>query len=508
MKPEDIIILIAAYFGVLLIISWFTSRKNTEQTFYNGDHKSPWYIVAFGLIGTSLSAVSLVSVTGDVQNAHFSYMQIVAGYVVGYIIISYILLPLYYKHNLTSIYNYLSIRFGNGTRKTGAFYFILSRMLGASARVYLAVVVMEGLVISKLGFDVPFEATVAIILFLIFLYTFQSGIKTIIWTDTLQTVLLLAAIGFAIVELNDMLGNSIGENIKLITNNNFTEVFTTGTSGFIKNFLAGLFICVTMTGLDQGMMQRSLSCPSLKDAQKNIMSFAVVVFIVNLLFVYIGALLAQHVLSTGLHFDKTDSIFPYIAATSFAPVAMGLFVLGMIAATFSSADDAMAALTTSLALDIFGIKGETKRDGVLRKIIHLGVAFGMFLLIVLVFKGSADSVIGMVLKIGSITYGPLLGMFAFGMISKKKLADSYIPWIAVISPLLVMGICVYIHSLNNIDFKVESLSSLTQIWRMVFSVVSNEIIVYIAATCYFMMWFFSEGKYKEKAHEEVSLALD
>jgi Na+/proline symporter len=481
---------------VLLFISWLTSRNSTDETFFNGDHKSPWYIVAFGLVGTSLSGVSLISVTGAVTKIHWSYLQMVLGFVAGYLVISYVLLPLYYRLKLTSIYNYLEIRFGVRSRMTGSIYFIVSRMFGAAGRMYIAVQVLFQMVFHPLGLS--FEAAVAVVLLLIFLYTFQTGIKAIIWTDTLQTILLIVAVGLTVYTLKNMMGLSIGQAWEQMKANNLNEMATTGSWGFVKSFLSGIFICVTMTGLDQGMMQRSLSCPNLKDAQKNLLSFSGVVLIMNIFFLFIGGLLALFMQSKGLDFSAhTDDIYPYIAQNFFTLVPTVIFVLGLIAATFSSADDALAALTTSFCLDILKMDEKGNGKAWLRKGVHLGFAVLMFFVIILFFKDMQNAVIIQIFNIASITYGPLLGLFAFGYYTKRAVADKHIPWISVFAPIVIMALCYYsgylsIVEKNPLTWKLDL--SVNGVIATIFTNVRTEIIVYIGGFTMLLLYIFSEGK--------------
>ncbi|MSQ78610.1 MAG: sodium:solute symporter [Flavobacteriaceae bacterium] len=493
MEPTIILYFIAIYFALLLGISWYTSRGSTSETFFNADHKSPWYIVAFGMVGTSLSGVTMVSVTGKVVSSQWGYLHMVLGFFAGYFIIAFVLLPLYYRLKLTSIYQYLSIRFGKASSRTGSLYFILSRSMGAAARLYLAVIVLDGLVFRELG--LPFNVTVAIILLLIFIYTFQSGIKTIIWTDTLQTLLLLGAIVLSFLALTNLLGGSFSEINSQVSAQHFTDIFPKGWGAALKGFFAGICICVTMTGLDQGMMQRSLSCPSLRDAQKNIISFAVVLVLVNLLFMYIGAMLGLFCVKNGLSFATADEIFPSIANNYFGVAAAAMFVLGLIAATFSSCDDALAALTTSFSLDILRLDPahpETERK---RKTVHLGFAVLMFFIIILAFKGSSMAVIDMVLNIGSITYGPLLGLFVFGMATRKRVKDHYVPIIAIVSPIVIMGLSAYAGWLSlqhTLDLLTLDLWTPAAWWKLIFTSVSTEIIIYIAGLTFLLLYLFSD----------------
>lgn len=498
MSETQILIFIFSYFGLVLLISYLTSRKSNSETFFTGNHQSPWYIVAYGLIGTSLSGVTFNSVTGKVVTDNFAYLQMVLGFVAGYFIIAYVLLPLYYRLNLTSIYTYLGIRYGGASRKVGSFYFILSRLLGAAARLYMVTVILGTLVFDKM--DVSFELTVAITLGFIFLYTFQSGIKTIIWTDTIQTTLLLLAIGFAIYSLHKLLGKDFGTIISDASQAGYTEVFSKGGTGFLKSFFAGVFICVTMTGLDQGMMQRSLSCKSLGDAQKNIISFSIVLLLINLLFLFIGSMLAMYIHREGLIFPKTDIIFATISTDRFSTMAAGIVMMGMIAATFSSADDAMAALTTSFCIDILKMDETKPGSGLKRKLIHLGFAVLLFLVIVIGFKGKDQAVIDTVYLLASYTYGPLLGLYAFGLFTKRRVKDFYVPVVAVISPLIWLCVAAYFgNEAYKTDLALGKIASVdpsnaVAFWQHCIATgLGPEVIVYNGALCFVALWLLGKS---------------
>ena len=502
MNASLILGFIIGYFLLLVIISIITSRNSNNASFFVGNHQSPWYILAYGMIGTSISGVSLVSVTGMVAAQHFSYLQIVFGYVFGYLLIAYVLLPMYYRLNLTSIYEYLGLRFGNGSHQIGSFYFLLSRTLGAGARLFLAATVMHSLVFSKFGLG--FELTVAITLAMIYLYTFKAGIKTIVWTDTLQTTFLLLAIIAAIFSIKSLIGWDWELISGAITYNKFSEVMTTGYLGFSKSFLAGVFICVTMTGLDQGMMQRSLSAASLKDAQKNIISTSIMIVFVNLLFLSIGALLAVYVIKEGIIFEKSDLIFAQVATERFGLLAGGLFIMGLIAATFSSADDAMTALTTSFTIDILKMDPEGSKTEFWRKIIHLGVGIVIFLVIIIGFKNAKGAVINIVLQIASYTYGPLLGLYAFGLLTKLKVKDAFVPLICVLTPLVMLLISAWI-GINWFSENPEAFSTiqnqpvLPRALAYISKGLGNEVIYYSGILCFGMLYLGSRFSKQELA---------
>ncbi|MBI3236034.1 MAG: sodium:solute symporter [Bacteroidetes bacterium] len=506
MDPKIILICLAVYFVALLVISYITSRKSTNETFYTADHKSPWYIVAFGLIGTSISGVSLVSVTGKVTTGQWGYMQMVLGFFAGYVVISYLLLPLYYRLKLTSIYNYLEIRFGIKSRSAGSFYFILSRSLGAAVRLYLAAIVMQDLVFKHFG--IPIELTLIIVLLLIFLYTFQSGIKTIIWTDTLQSALLIIGIVVSIFSIKNLIGSDFTTIFKDVHQAGLTTIFNDGFSGFLKSFISGMFICITMTGLDQGMMQRSLSCPNLKDAQKNIMSFSVVLIIINFMFLFIGAMLAIYMFKNGIIVDKTDSAFPEIANKYFPPLASVMFILSMIAATFSGADDALAALTTSFCLDILKLDTTTKKANITRKLVHLGFAALMFFIIVLFFIGSQKAVIDLVYNIAAVTYAPLLGMFAFGILTKKTVNDISVAVVSFAAPIIMLIVFALVGLYKETELVWTDLLQVKVLLALVFKTVGNEIIFYISGLVFVLLYMLSDDKkvynvLDEKAIEHI-----
>ncbi len=404
-------------------------------------------LVAFGMIGTSLSGVTFVSVPGAVGRPlagggfeAFSYFQIVLGYLIGYIVIAYVLLPLYYRLNLTSIYNYLSSRLGFASYKTGASFFILSRTLGATARLYLVVAILQEAILASFG--IPFWLTTLIILIMILLYTFEGGVKTIVWTDTLQTTCMLAGLVICIIYILKSLNIGFSEGLNTITESGYTNIFVTDPNSrlfFLKQILAGAFITITMTGMDQEMMQKNISVRTLKDSQKNMLTFSTIMVIVNLLFLFLGGLLylfasTQGVAATG------DKLFPAVALEHMPPFISIVFIIALISALFPSADGAITALTSSFCIDLLGMKRredwDDKKKQSLRKTVHLIFAF-IFLLFVMVFKWvNNPSMIGVILKVAAYTYGPLLGLFAFGMLTKRSVKDNLVPYIAFASPII------------------------------------------------------------------------
>ncbi len=441
MQPTHILLLIAAYFGVLLLISYLTGKNSGNDAFFKANRQSPWYIVAFGMIGASLSGVTFISVPGAVEKIGFGYFQVVLGYIIGYFVIGSILLPLYYRLNLTSIYTYLDERFGNYSYKTGASFFLISRITGASFRLFLVANVLQTILFDAM--NIPFWVTVIITILLIWLYTFKSGIKTIVWTDTLQTLFMLIALGVAIYYISDSLNIQGAGLLSHILDSNQSQIFFfddyKSANYFWKQFLSGIFIAIVMTGLDQDMMQKNLTCRSLKDAQKNMFWFTIVLTIVNFIFLGLGLLLTQYASQNGIDAHK-DQLFPVIATQSGLGMGIAIFfVLGLIAAAYSSADSALTSLTTSFSIDILDIeKKYNPTDQVkTRKKIH--ILFSVVLvLVIIIFKYVIRdaSVITKLFVFAGYTYGPLLGLYAFGLFTKLKVKDNWVPVIAILSPIL------------------------------------------------------------------------
>lgn len=441
MTATQILLLIAAYFGVLILISYFTGKEDTNAAFFKANKSAPWYLVAFGMIGASLSGVTFISVPGAVAGKQFGYFQVVLGYFVGYLVIAYVLLPLYYRLNLTSIYTYLRDRFGSTSYKTGSVAFLISRTVGAAFRLFLVAKVLQLLVFNQFG--IPFPVTVLITIALIWLYTFKGGIKTIIFTDTLQTLFMLTAVIVAIFFLASALNlNSITEVYSNITNSNMSKVFFFSDGNdpqyFWKSFLAGIFITITMTGLDQDMMQKNLTCRNIKEAQKNMLSFAVVLVFVNILFLALGLMLTQYAEQNGIT-AKKDDLFPTIAMLPEIGIATSaFFLLGLIAAAYSSADSALTSLTTSFCIDIIELdKKPQQEQKKIRKRTHIFFSFLLVAVIILFDTIFTDvSVIWELFKAAGYTYGPLLGLFAFGILTKNHIKDKYVWIIAIAAPLL------------------------------------------------------------------------
>ncbi|WP_327018140.1 sodium:solute symporter [Croceibacter atlanticus] len=456
MQPLHILFLIAGYFGVLMLISFLTNKGGTNAEFFKANRQSPWYLVAFGMIGASLSGVTFISVPGWVEASQFSYFQVVLGYTVGYAVIGLVLLPLYYKLNLTSIYTYLDSRFGRYSYKTGASFFILSRIVGASFRLYLVAVVLQNLIFD--GLNVPFWATVTITILLIWLYTFKSGIKTIVWTDTLQTLFMLIAVGVTIVYVSEDLGINSGNFFSYLADSNLSKMFffEDWKSGdfFWKQFISGAFISIVMTGLDQDMMQKNLTCRNLKDAQKNMFWFTIVLTIVNFVFLALGLLLTVYAQQNGVDAHK-DQLFPELATQGYFGIGVAIvFILGLIAAAYSSADSALTSLTTSFSIDILDIEKRysEKKQVVVRKTIHVIMSLVLIITIILFKYVIADAtVIAKLFTFAGYTYGPLLGLYAFGLFSKWKVKDKLVPLVALATPIL--GYVISINSLKWFGFE-------------------------------------------------------
>jgi Na+/proline symporter len=451
MSPSTIVGIIAIYFLILVIISFITSKGANNDTFFIGDKNSPWYLVAFGMIGTSLSGVTFISVPGWVENSQFSYMQMVFGYLVGYFVIATVLLPLYYKLNLTSIYTYLEQRLGFWSYKTGAFYFLFSRIVGAAFRLYLVANVLQFAVFDS--WEIPYWCTVAITILLIWIYTFKGGIKTIVWTDSLQTFFMLMAVGVTIYSIGNQMNLSLGAMFETIGNSDYSQIFFfddwRDSKFFWKQFLGGVFISIVMTGLDQDMMQKNLSCKNIGEAKKNMFSFSFVLVIVNFLFLSLGALLFIYTSSKGISIpDKADDLFPMLAIQNhLGPFVSVFFILGLIAAAYSSADSALTALTTSFCVDFLEIDKRKEGDRIrIRRIVHVVMSLILFVVILIFNVINNDSVISSLFKAAGYTYGPLLGLYFFGLYTKQKVLDKFVPLICVISPILTFIINMFSES--------------------------------------------------------------
>lgn len=438
--PLFILTLIICYFAVLMLISYFTSKEDSNQEFFTANRNSSWYLVAFGMVGASLSGVTFISVPGWVEESQFSYFQVVLGYLVGYFVVAYVLLPVYYKNHVTSIYEYLNTRFGKNSHQAGALFFFISRVLGASFRLFLVAIVLQQFIFDS--WNVPFEVTVILSVVLIWVYTQRGGIKTIVWTDTLQTTLMILAVFLSIIYINQELGWSMMDFLKSEEFEQYNSVLVTDSllakNHFLKSFIGGMFITICMTGLDQDMMQKNLSCRNLKEAQKNMVIFSLVLVVVTGLFMLLGALLYIYAEREGISIPlldekpKTDLLFPEIALNGKLGLGVGItFILGLIAAAYSSADSALTSLTTSFCVDFLNINNqEINKQKILRKRIHIGMSI-LLILVVIAFKYILDqNVIDSLLTVAGYTYGPLLGLFAFGIFTKYKIKDRYV-WFVV-----------------------------------------------------------------------------
>jgi SSS family transporter len=452
MNPTIVFGVLVSYFAVLIAIAQITSRNARSTTFFNADRQSPWYLVAFGMIGASLSGVTFISIPGAVLVRSFGYFQIVLGYVAGYVVIALVLMPLYYRLNLISIYTYLENRFGRYTYKTGALFFLLSRTIGTAFRLFLAVEALQIGLFGAWGF--PFWLTTAISIALIWLYTFRGGIKTIVWTDTFQTTFLLLALFAAIFFMKQDLGWSVGKLISEIKQSSLSQIFfwdnfAENKNHFIKQFFAGMFIAIAMTGLDQDLMQKNLTCKNLQEAQKNMFSFVVVLVLVNFVFLVMGALLYLYADAQNITLPSkagkiiTDQVYPVLAFEHFGVVAGIAFLLGITAATYASSDSALASLTTSFCIDFLGLTKKDKEEKQAKntvRIVHFGFSV-VLLLIVVIFEQVRNAypqinIIGALFQAAGYTYGALLGLFAFGITTKRTLHDKLVPFICVICPII------------------------------------------------------------------------
>ena len=440
MTPLQALLILSVYFGVLILMSIITSKGADTNTFFTANRRSPWYLVAFGMIGSSLSGVTFISVPGNVGKIGFGYFQVVMGYLLGYWVIIGILLPLYYRLNLISIYTFLEKRFSFWSYKTGAFFFMISRTIGSSLRLYLAATVLQLFLFD--AWNVPFIVTVATTIVLIWIYTFKGGVKTIVWTDAFQTIFLIAAVCIAVLQITDKLGMSVGEMITTVNNSSLSKVFyfddPNSTMYFWKQFLGGAFIAITMTGMDQEIMQKNLTCKNIGDAQKNMFWFSLILVAVNLLFLTLGALL--YIYSEQMNFpipEMSDELFPRLALQELGDAVGIFFLLGITASSYASADSALAGLTTSFCIDFLNFSKKAEEQRKRQKfMVHVGFSL-LFLIIIVIFREINErSVIDAVLNIAGYTYGPLLGLFSFGVFTKRVVNDKLVPLICVISPIL------------------------------------------------------------------------
>ena len=455
MNTTIFLLIILSYFTILYLISYFTSRNDGNSAFFLGNRKAPWYVIAYGMIGTTLSGITFISVPGWVNSSQFSYMQMVFGFFVGYFVVSRVLLPLYYKMELVSIYSYLKTRFGVFSYKTGSSLFLISRTIGASFRLYLIASVLQFAIFDSI--NIPFYLTVLITIMLIWVYTYRSGIKTIIWTDAIQTTLMILSVVIIGYFLTKNLEISLIDMFNKIKESPSSRIFffddISDKKYFWKQFLSGVFMAIVMTGLDQDQMQKNLSCKNLKDAQKNMFSFSLILIVVDILFLSLGALLLIYSQEFGLIIpNNPDMLFPNIALNSGLPQFVGIiFLLGIVAAAYSSADSALTSLTTSFCIDIMDFEKKPKSEQVVfRKKSHLLMSFILFCVIMIFNLINDDSVIKSLFTVAGYTYGPLLGIFAYGLFTQHKVIDKYVPLVAVISPV----VCYFINIYLNLGFEL------------------------------------------------------
>ena len=447
LQPAFILILILGYFALLVLIAYLTGKQADNQTFFTANRNSPWYLVAFGMVGASLSGVTFISVPGWVGDSGFSYFQVVLGYWAGYFVVAFVLLPIYYHQNLTSIYEYLQDRFGYNSHKVGALSFFVSRVLGASFRLFLVAIVLQQFIFDAWG--LPFEITVILSVVLIWVYTHKGGIKTIVWTDTLQTLLMLTAVGLTLYQLGNTLNLNLSEILTENRFQNYTRTWVTGDlmvrNHFLKSFIGGVFITICMTGLDQDMMQKNLTCRSLKAAQINMVVFSLVLIVVTFLFLLLGAMIFLYAEQNQIMIPlmegspKTDLLFPEVAINGGLGLGVGIiFILGLIAAAYSSADSALTSLTTSFCIDFLKLDEFSEdQQKKIRKQTHLGMSL-VLVVVVILFKYVLDrNVIDGLLTAASYTYGPLLGLFAFGIFTPFQIQDRRV-WIIVILSILLI----------------------------------------------------------------------
>ncbi len=499
MNPQILLFFVLAYFSLLLIVAWITSRKSDNNSFFNGNKNSNWMLVAFGMIGTSLSGVTFVSVPGGVGASNFFYFQIVIGYILGYVVIALVLLPLYYKMNLTSIYTYLENRLGAKAHKIGASFFILSRTIGATARLYLVINILQLFILDKMG--VPFYVTAFIILVLILLYTFEGGVKTIIYTDTLQTTGMLVGLVACIIVIIKSMGIDFTAALTKMNEKGYTQIFNTDfKSGayFAKHILGGMFIAIAMTGLDQEMMQKNISVKTLKDSQKNILTFSTVLIIVNFLFLFLGGILFLYANENGLKVAP-DDLFPTIALNNTFGASIGIiFIIALISALFPSVDGAITSLTSSYCIDILSMNKSYNSEALKKKTrlkIHLTFAV-IFFFLVLLFKAMDDKlIIDFILKFAGITYGPLLGLFAFGILTKRQVHSKLLWWVCCLAPILTLVVDL-LCSPDWYEKKLHITMNLGSISNSIFNgyKIGNELIIFNGLLTFIMLHFISKRK--------------
>ncbi len=491
MSPSLLFCFVIAYFALLLGVAWFTSRNTDNDSFFIGNRKSNWMLVAFGMVGTSLSGVTFISVPGAVGANAFTYFQIVIGQLLGYFVIAFVLLPVYYRLKLTSIYHYLDTRMGPHAYKTGAVFFVLSRTLGATARLYLVVKILQDAILDQM--HVPFWLTALVIIVMIVLYTYKGGVKTIIWTDTLQTACMLAGLVICVNYVLDGLQLSVGQSLVQLDERGLSTIFSTDVDSakfFVKQILAGVFIAIAMTGLDQEMMQKNISVKTLADSQKNMVTLSIIMLGVVLLFLYLGGLLTLYAPTVGVT-ETGDKLFPAVVLGHLPAMVQIIFVIALISALFPSADGAITALTSSVCIDILGINRRTDMNEAqrtrMRHRVHLSFA-ALFLLLVMVFKWAENpSMIWLILKLAGYTYGPLLGMFAFGILTRRVVRDRLVPFIALTAPI----ICFFIDKYQRVLFGNYE--------------IGLELLIINGALTFAGLWMISSGR--EKASPSPSVPL-
>ena len=507
MSPVILFSFVIGYFLLLLAVAWFTSRNSNNDSFFIGNRNSNWMLVAFGMIGTSLSGVTFVSVPGAVGTGNFYYFQVVLGYLLGYIVIAFVLIPLYYRMNLTSIYTYLETRFGINAHKAGAFFFILSRTVGATARLYLVIIVLQIFILDKFG--IPFVATVLVILLMILLYTFEGGVKTIIYTDTLQTTGMLVGLVVCVLVITKALGTDLSGAFSMMTEKGYTRIFNwdvNSGSFVLKHIIGGMFIAIAMTGLDQEMMQKNISVKTLKGSQKNMMTFTAVLMIVNFLFLVLGGVLYLYAASKGIT-AQPDDLFPTIALSEvFSGVIGIIFIIAIISALFPSVDGAITSLTSCFCIDILGLNkkaGTEKEKKRTRLKVHFTFAF-VFFIMVLLYKAINDKlIIDFILKFAGVTYGPLLGLFAFGILTKRKLNQKFIWAVCIIAPLIALSVDM-LSSPEWYEKKLHVLLGLNALSGKIFHgyKIGYELILINGIFTFTGLWFIS-GKNKNAEVEFV-----
>ncbi|MDX9882165.1 MAG: sodium:solute symporter [Prolixibacteraceae bacterium] len=439
MSPILVFTIVAGYFCVLMLIAWLTTRKADNQSFFNANKSAPWYLVAFGMIGTTISGVTFISVPGEVGNSAFSYLQFVLGNFVGYWVIAFVLLPVYYRMNVVSIYSFLQERLGFRSQKTGSMFFIISKVIGSAFRLYLVAGVLQLAFFDSFG--IPFSVTVCTSIFLVWVYTYRGGVKTIVWTDTLQTLFLLSAVVFTIYEISSELNWSPGGAIRNISEHDYSTVFFwdwRSPNNFFKQFLAGMFMTIVITGMDQDMMQKNLSCKTRRESVKNMLVFSFLFVGTVILFLGLGVMLYSFAGAKGIAVPPaTDDFYPMLALNNLGLFVGIAFLIGITAAAYSSADSALTALTTSFCIDFLPYESyEERKKKMVRRWVHLGFSI-LLIIVILIFRLLNDeSVVVAVFTAAGYTYGPLLGLFAFGLLNKRKVNEKYVPAVAVLSPVI------------------------------------------------------------------------